>query len=319
MASARRLSDIYRPGVGFIGAREQSEERVHGEAISGKQLSSKLSSMTTDKHTALGLMYHHPDMPPSQETFTAAPHSYYAVEPQISATVAVHVGPTHGLQVSQPTSASTPSAKRHALLAVSSPNKKRKLGMNNADRKSRMKGKKGEDEGFIPNWERMTPYSISTLRNKISGTKIIKYLKEQGVDVAEEFPKMNMIYNGENMTRGIAMAKKAQELHQANIDQKLAEGQVPSISDSPSWVSLRNVPPTPNNHAVVLWSDGDESATTHPQTATRPSPTLKERKNQTIPDDKPRKARLPINNGARVPSVEIMCYRRPEDQHQRGS
>ncbi|KAF2451653.1 hypothetical protein P171DRAFT_478686 [Karstenula rhodostoma CBS 690.94] len=236
--AARRLSDPYQTGAGFINAREQDKENAHGEAI-----------------PAFGLTYHHPDLAPSRETSTIAPHAPYTVTPQGSATWAVRFAPTEELP--QLTSANAPTAKRPASNTDSNPAKKQKVGTSNAGRKSRMKGKKGEDEGFIPNWDRMNTYSLSTLRNKISNTKIIKYLKEQGVDVAKEFPKMNMVYNGEKTTRGVAMAKKAQELHQAHIDQKIAEGQVSVMASNTSRVSRRNIPRALNNRAMVSTTGSD--------------------------------------------------------------
>ncbi|KAF9739411.1 hypothetical protein PMIN03_009159 [Paraphaeosphaeria minitans] len=148
--SFRRFPYIYSDSSS-INAREQSGERGHDEAIPSE-----------------------PRAPHSQETFTAGIQVYNTVPSQGSTSRVSHLMPTQGLQVPQLASESTSPARRHAPVAVSAPNKKQNLGENNSNRKMRMLGKKGEDDGFIPNWERMTPYAMSTLRNKIGSTKIIK-------------------------------------------------------------------------------------------------------------------------------------------------
>lgn len=89
------------------------------------------------------------------------------------------------------------------------------------DRKPRMRGRKGENEGFIPNWEKMSVYSLSSLRSKIGATKMGVFMKSQGVDVDHEFPNPHMIYKGKDMSKVCAMAIKCQELHQALINRKM--------------------------------------------------------------------------------------------------
>ncbi|KAL5387119.1 hypothetical protein DPSP01_003729 [Paraphaeosphaeria sporulosa] len=159
----------------------------------------------------------------------------------------------------QHASTNTRPANRQAPVAVSTPAKKQKLGKNNENKKNRMMGKKGEDEGFIPNWERMQPYAMSTLRNKVASTKIIRYLEAQGVDISQEFPTIDITYNGKKTTRAEAMAMRAQELHQANIDRKNAGAQLSATAHDLSREPLRNVSPMPNDQGVISTTGGGDS------------------------------------------------------------
>lgn len=95
-----------------------------------------------------------------------------------------------------------------------------------------MKGRKGVTEGYIPDWNRDKVYEISTLLNRVGQTKMMEFLKSHGVDVSTMFPTSKVTYKGEEMTRGIAMAKEVQAIHAAQIEKRKATGMASSTGPS---------------------------------------------------------------------------------------
>lgn len=183
---------------------------------------------------------------------SSAPNASYAGPPQDRVSGMSH---TTLSWIPQFLSASTHFTKRILPANALDPAKKQKLGRSGAVRKPRMTGKKGADEELIPNWGRMKPYSMSTLLNKIGSTKIIKFLEDQGADIANEFPDFAMVYNGEKVSRTLAMAMKAQELHQANIKQEGTELQGTVITDDGTPISAPTSRATPYNEARTSSTD----------------------------------------------------------------
>ncbi|KAL1593226.1 hypothetical protein SLS60_010834 [Paraconiothyrium brasiliense] len=185
----------------------------HSGAVAGKDL---LEAEDTPSHanTSRSNAAHSKDLVEAEDTPLHIKASH------------LNAAPREDLVQAKP-AATTRSKKRASGTAptASTPVKKQKITETETDRKHikpRMKGKKGVNEGFIPNWDAMEVYGERTLRFKIGITKLKKFLTDEGVDVAKEFPTVNMVYDGKKMTRGNAMVKKARELHQARIDRKLA-------------------------------------------------------------------------------------------------
>jgi hypothetical protein len=255
-ATAPRLAEFTQPGSEPASAHDQPIEGFHEQAVSGEYLLSGLSENITNKISALALTYHQPNYTPLRGASVAGFQASDTATPQKATTTVPHVASTEGTPPLRPAVITT--AKRRAPCSASTPSKNQKVDSSNASKKRRMKGKKGVNDGFIPKWESPTPYSLTTLRNKIGNTKIAKYLTEQGIDVAIEFPTIHMVFKGETMTRGDAMAMKAQELQQANIDQKIADGHVPAKAGKPARGALHSILPNRNSRTGAPTADKDD-------------------------------------------------------------
>ena len=126
--------------------------------------------------------------------------------------------------------------KRRQSDASNTPVKQPKLhgGKTAKLRKPRMKGRKAAHEGSQPDWDRDEAYSVSVLEYKFGQVKMTPFLESRGIDVKTMFPTARMIYKGESMRRGTAMAHECRALMQASINRRMATSQLLSSQPIPN-------------------------------------------------------------------------------------